>query len=88
MHDDSEPLFTFCSVTTPPIMLTVKVNSLDLEMELDMGTSMTLISEQIYNQLWTCSVPPMLKQYTCPQIISWDPISLGFLVYIDAVCRL
>ena len=29
-----------------------------------------------------------LRQYTCPQIISWDPISLGFLVYIDAVCRL
>ena len=29
-----------------------------------------------------------LTQYTCPQIISWDPISLGFLVYIDAVCRL
>ena len=30
----------------------------------------------------------LLRQYTSPQIISWDPISLGFLVYIDAVCRL
>ena len=28
-----------------------------------------------------------LTQYTCPEIISWDPISLDFLVYIDAVCR-
>ena len=26
----------------------------------------------------------LLTQYTCPEIISWDPISLGFLVYIDA----
>ena len=31
--------------------------------------------------------PYPLTQYTCPEIISWDPISLGFLVYIDAVCR-
>ena len=30
----------------------------------------------------------LLRQYTSPQIISLDPISLGFLVYIDAVCRL
>ena len=29
-----------------------------------------------------------LRQYTCPQSVSLDPISLGFLVYIDAVCRL
>ena len=29
----------------------------------------------------------LLTQYTCPEIISWDPISLGFLVYIDAVWR-
>ena len=29
-----------------------------------------------------------LKAVHCPQIISLDPISLGFLVYIDAVCRL
>ena len=29
-----------------------------------------------------------LRQYTCPQIIGLDTISLGFLVYIDAVCRL
>ena len=30
----------------------------------------------------------LLRQYTCPQIIGLDTISLGFLVYIDAVCRL
>ena len=29
-----------------------------------------------------------LRQYTSPKIISLDFISLGFLVYIDAVCRL
>ena len=29
-----------------------------------------------------------LRQHTSQQIIDWDPISLGFLVYIDAVCRL
>ena len=29
-----------------------------------------------------------LRQYTCQQIIGLDCISLGFLVYIDAVCRL
>ena len=31
---------------------------------------------------------PSLRQYTCQQIIGLDCISLGFLVYIDAVCRL
>ena len=30
----------------------------------------------------------ILRQYTSPQIIGLDPISLGFLAYIDAVCRL
>ena len=32
----------------------------------------------------------LLRQYTSPQIITLDPISLGFLVYIhvDAVCGL
>ena len=30
----------------------------------------------------------VLRQYTSPKIISLDFISLGFLVYIDAVCRL
>ena len=29
-----------------------------------------------------------LRQYTSQQIIDWDPISLGFLVYVDAVSRL
>ena len=29
-----------------------------------------------------------LRQYTTPHIISRDPISFGFLVYIDAVCKL
>ena len=30
----------------------------------------------------------LLRQHSSQQIIDWDPISLGFLVYIDAVCRL
>ena len=30
----------------------------------------------------------ILRQHSSQQIIDWDPISLGFLVYIDAVCRL
>ena len=29
-----------------------------------------------------------LRQHSSQQIIDWDPISLGFLVYIGAVCRL
>ena len=30
----------------------------------------------------------ILRQHSSQQIIDWYPISLGFLVYIDAVCRL
>ena len=29
-----------------------------------------------------------LRQHSSQQIIDWDFISLGFLVYVDAVCRL
>ena len=50
---------------------------------------MKIIQRQAINLL-ACHQPDRqaLRQYTSPQIISWDPISLGFLVYIDAVCRL
>ena len=30
----------------------------------------------------------VLRQHSSQQIIDWDFISLGFLVYVDAVCRL
>ena len=33
-------------------------------------------------------VQKKLRQHSSQQIIDWDFISLGFLVYVDAVCRL
>ena len=48
------------------------------------------MAEHGYHKTWQqCKTKiKNLRQYTTPHIISRDPISFGFLVYIDAVCRL
>ena len=49
-EDDSEyPLF---SNKNRPLMANVKLNNANLQMKVDMGATLSIISEKTYNQAW------------------------------------
>ena len=43
------------------LVVTVKASNCDLEMEVDTGTSLSIISEATYQSLWTAELRPLLK---------------------------
>ena len=44
-----------------PLTVTVKANNCDLEMEVDTGASLSIISEATYQSLWAAESKPPLK---------------------------
>lgn len=46
VDDDSEPLFTVEEKSHPPILIKLKFNGRDTEMELDTGAAMSIISSK------------------------------------------
>ena len=60
---DSYELFTLQagSSQNKPLLVTVKANNSDLEMEIDTGASLSIISEVAYNSLWAADSKPPLK---------------------------
>ena len=74
------------------LVLTVTGGSTDLDMDIELLPVSVVDSLSLLEGNCTRDSPHLthsgLRQYTCPQIIGLDTISLGFLVYIDAVCRL
>ena len=47
-----------------PLMVTVKVNDKDLQMEVDTGASASVISEEVYGRLWKREDAPPLRPTT------------------------
>ena len=45
-----------------PLVVTVKVNNVDLKMDLDTGASVSIISKATYNQLWAQGQAPALRE--------------------------
>ena len=45
-----------------PLVVSVKLNSMDLEMELDTGASLSVISEATYNGLWLKGKAPAIQE--------------------------
>ena len=50
--------------TPAPILVTLKVNGSDLEMELDTGATLSVISEQTYHKLFPTGKAPTLRNVT------------------------
>ena len=46
---------------SPPILITLKVNGVDLTMELDTGATLSLISEKTYKELFPAETAPHLQ---------------------------
>jgi len=45
-----------------PMMVTVSLNGLEIEMEVDTGASLSVISETTYHNLWPAQNVPTMKK--------------------------
>ena len=76
-------LFYTATPRTDPICVTVSLNNVDHTMEVDTGATLSVISEETHNSLWSKDVcPPLrptlarLKTYTGEQIKVMGTISV------------
>ena len=65
VEENAEGTYSMFKVTTgktraTPLMVTVKVNDKDLQMEVDTGASASVISEEVYGRLWKREDAPPL----------------------------
>ena len=59
---DCYQLFTLqAGSQNKPLVVTVKAKNCDLEMEVDIGASLSIISEATYQSLWAAEIRPPLK---------------------------
>ena len=57
LEDGPYSLYKMTSRKCDPIMTMVTANGVELKMEVDTGTSVSIISEYTYNKLWTHNMP-------------------------------
>ena len=71
---DTYSLFQVVGHKLPPLRMTMKVNNVDLELEVDTGASASIISEKTYRGTWREDSPTIretairLKTYTGEQL--------------------
>ena len=59
--DPAYPLFNVTHTSAKPLVVTVELNQVPINMEVDTGASVSLISKDTYNKLWTnaAAAPPI-----------------------------
>ena len=57
----SSELFNLQGTRSKPLAITVQVNQTDLQMEIDTGAAVSLISEKTYKTQWSSQMQPKLK---------------------------
>ena len=60
-EDQSHPLLSLPGSRAKPMLVTVRVDNADLQMEADTGASASIISEETYQSLWTMWERPPLR---------------------------
>ena len=73
--------------TSKPVYVTLQVNQADLTMEVDTGAAFSVISEETYNNLWSHTSAPVLKQVNGPLLKTYtgEPISLKGLIRVPVI---
>ena len=62
-HVDEAPVYSLFKLTNPhlkPLLVTLQVNGADLEMEVDTGTAVSVVSAESYCTLWLKELAPAL----------------------------
>ena len=62
--EDSYEMFNLQGTPGKPFLVTVELNNCAIEMEIDTGASLSIISEEIYNSLWATESRPKLQPTT------------------------
>ena len=62
---DEYSLYNLTGSSVQPLVVTVKVNNVDVKMELDTEASLSIISEAIYNQLLATRTGPHFAKSLC-----------------------
>ena len=61
--DPAYPLFNVTNTSTKPLLVTVELNQAPVEMEVDTGASVSLISKDTYDRLWpTLTTAPAIQK--------------------------
>ena len=59
---DDNSMYNLTGPPVKPLVMSMKLNSMDLEMELDIGASISVISEPTYNRLWPKRKAPAIQE--------------------------
>ena len=59
---DEYSLYNLTGSPVQPLVVTVKVNNMDVKMELDTGASVSIISKATYNHHWPQGQAPALQE--------------------------
>ena len=59
---DDYSMYTLTGSSVKPLVVSVKLNDVDLEMELDTGASISIISKATYNRLWSKGQVPVIQE--------------------------
>ena len=64
--EDSEDytMYNLNGVSVTPLKVTVRVDNADLDMKVDTGVSVSIISEDTYSRLWPDGQQPSLQEST------------------------
>ena len=69
-QDSIYELFMIKEATRDPILITVELNSIPVELELDTGASLTLINRTLFNELTQES--PVTLQHSTAQLRTYN----------------
>ena len=85
---DTDPaylLFNITQTSTKPLLVTVELNQAPVDMEVDTGTSISLISKDTYNKLWPnlTIAPPLQRSDILLQTYTGEHLDVVSSVSID-----
>jgi len=60
--NDDYSMYTLTGPPVKPLVVSVKLNNADLEMELDTGASISIVSKATYNRLWSQEKAPPIHE--------------------------
>ena len=86
-NDPAYPLFNVTHTSAKPMLVTVKLNQIPTNMEVDTGASVSLISKDTYDKLWpnSAAAPPLKQSSVLLRTYTGEHLEIVGSVSVD-VC--
>ena len=86
--NDDYSIYTRTEPPVKPLVVSVKLNNADLEMELDTGASISIISEATYSRLWLQEkAPPIQKSQVKLKTYSGEQLTVKGVIDVEVQCK-